>query len=164
MSNCGNQTILERYTHRHNMILNLLASWLRDKLCSNSTLYVDLPVSDFLQVSDLFNGLRPDLAIMINSEIHVLELTVCHESNLSSSKAYKETKYKQLSKHKAELIKHCSICVHTFELSVLGFLAINKSFFSHCNIPYFDKDLIGNLIKSAISSTHYIYTRRNLLI
>ena len=48
-------------------------------------------------LSNLFVSLRPDIAILgPDNTIYTLELTVCHETNFSKSKLYKETKYKNL--------------------------------------------------------------------
>ena len=46
----------------------------------------------------IFVSLRPDIAILgPDNTIYMLELTICHETNLSKSKLYKETKaYKNI--------------------------------------------------------------------
>src|SRR5213080_846364 len=43
LSNCSHPDALERFTNRHNKILDLLAAWFIYKLDSKSTLFVDLP-------------------------------------------------------------------------------------------------------------------------
>jgi len=57
--------------------------------------YHDLPLNSSYH-SDLFNDLRPDIAVKSDSKVTVLELTVCHETNLVSSRNYKLDKYKTL--------------------------------------------------------------------
>ena len=45
-------------------------------------------------VNDLFQNFRPDIAVLKNNMITILELIVCHELNLTKSKKqYKVSKY-----------------------------------------------------------------------
>ena len=104
LSNCSHPHALSRYTNRHNKILELLAAWFSTSLDNKSTLYVDLPGSKYMQVSDIFSSLRPDMAIVKDNLVFVLELTICHESNVIASKQYKEHKYKNLNEFKAGVI------------------------------------------------------------
>ena len=86
-----------RYTVRHNDILSLLVSWLTSVKSASQLLYADLSDTRVLPVCDLFTSCRPDLAIVDNNSIHILELTVYHETNLISSHDYKSNKYKNIS-------------------------------------------------------------------
>ena len=63
LSNCSHPDVLMRFTNRHNKILELLAAWFNAKIDSKSNLFVDLPLSKYKQVSDLFFSVRPDLVI-----------------------------------------------------------------------------------------------------
>src|SRR6267154_802506 len=85
LSNCNSPDALARYTDRHNRILELIARWIVPLLKSNQSLYCDLRVSGARSICDLFNSLRPDLAIVSPTKIVVGELTVCHETNLQQS-------------------------------------------------------------------------------
>jgi hypothetical protein len=163
LTNCSNQIVLARFLSRHNKILELLANWFSVHISNDSKLFVDLPNSSYMQTLDLFNNLRPDLAILCNDVVHVVELTVCHETNLESSKAYKADKYKNLNNHKSECIKDFKVVVHTCELSVLGFLHIDADLFKSIKTPKFDDALVTQLIKSSIRSSYDIYVRRNSL-
>jgi hypothetical protein len=163
LSNCGHKISLSRYTIRHNNILNQLATWINSKIPSTSKLYVDLPTANFLQSADLFNNLRPDLAVVDTNKVHVLELTVCHETNLESSKAYKTNKYKNLNQHKADVIKNHSLIINTCELSVLGFVSVDDSFFTELKIEKFDSAFVSELTKSVIELSYNIYIHRNTL-
>src|SRR6266516_790110 len=93
LSNCGHHDALSRYTDRHNRILELIAKWVVTMLKSNYTLYCDLNVPGARPVCDLFNGFRPDLAIVSPTKIVVGELTICRETNLIKSRDYKLQKY-----------------------------------------------------------------------
>ena len=81
------------------------------------------------QICDLFNGPRPDLAIVLPSRIVVVELTVCHETNLRHSRIYKLNKYSNLEAAGSSAVKHHSVSVHTLEVSTLGFVAAEPNFF-----------------------------------
>ena len=162
LSNCSHPDVLKRYLERHNKILALLANWFSSKIKNDLTLFVDLPGSGFRQTQDLFNGVRPDLAIMSDKEILAFELTICHETNLESSKNFKRDKYKNLSACKAEIIKNHKVSLATCELSVLGFLQLDRNELSHFNIPPMDDATISNLSKNVISSSFEIYAHRDV--
>ena len=135
LSNCSNNSVLDRFTARHNGILNLIANWLRLKLNSECKLFVDLPNSNFLNPIDLFTSVRPDISILRGNTVHVIELTVCHETNVIASRNYKLNKYRNLGKLKSEIIANYDVHLYTCELSVLGFLCIDETVFSSLHIP-----------------------------
>jgi hypothetical protein len=164
LSNCSHPDALIRFTGRHNLILELLAGWFTTKLDQNFTLFVDLPGSKFKQTIDIFTSFRPDL-VLVNFKSKraiVIELTVCHETNMRSSKIYKETKYKDLDNFKTELIKDHRIVLTTCELSVLGFLQFDSKTFNKLTIPTFDSNFITRLSKTVIQSSFDIYTHRDV--
>jgi len=164
LSNCGSKAALSRYTERHNNVLGLLAKWINDRISKTHKLYVDLPYSNFLQQQDLFSNLRPDLAIVTNNKIVVLELTICHETNLESSKSYKINKYKHLKENVTERFKHLNLSVCTCELSVLGVLSIDDSFFNDVGISKFDNSFLTELSRTVINLSFDIYNQRHNVI
>jgi hypothetical protein len=161
LSNCGSNGALSRYTQRHNKILKLLIDWLSAKLPCNSEVYHDLPLAGSKHISDLFNSLRPDIAVKTPNKVIILELTVCHETNLLSSRNYKLDKYKNIQHHRSEMIKHLPATVCTCEVSVLGFVNIEPQFLIECKLPSTDYSFLNNLSLSAISSSFDIYIERN---
>ena len=54
--------------------------------------------------------------------IHVLELTVCHESNMIRSHDYKKNKYKDIARYGSTLTNNKKIVPHYIEVSTLGLL------------------------------------------
>ena len=93
LSNCS--AALERYKIRHNNILLLLANWIQRCISTDSILCVDIDGSTVFQAIDkVFQStIRPDLVIFDASNVAVLELTICHESNILKSRSYTINKY-----------------------------------------------------------------------
>ena len=129
LSHCSSPVALAQYTARHNIILEIMAKWIVTHIAETKSLYCDLRVPGARQVCDLFNGPRPDLAIVFPSRIVVGELTVCHETNLRHSRDYKLNKYSNLEAARSSAFKHHSVSVHTLEVSTLGFIAAEPNFF-----------------------------------
>ena len=74
---------------RHDAVLRLLCNWLRGALQrSDVSLHVDLHGNDFKALDQVFTRLRPDVAIVDDHNIRLLELTICHEINQVKSKNY----------------------------------------------------------------------------
>jgi len=160
LSNCSHTDVLKRYLDRHNTILTLLANWFKSKITNGYILCVDLPGSCFKQTQDLLVGLRPDIVIMNDKELVVTELTICHETNLESSKQYKD-KYKNLHNFRSEQIKNHKVSLTACEVSVLGFVQLDSDTLSKFGIPITDDETIWNLSKSVITSSFDIYTHRD---
>ena len=140
----------------------MLAAWLTSRVDSTLTIFVDLPGAKYKQVSDIFYSVRPDMVIVKEKLALIVELTVCHETNLSSSKLYKENKYKDLDRLKTGVIADHELVLTTCELTVLGFLQFDSSVFKKHSIPSFDDSLINNISKSVIQSSFEIYTHRDV--
>ena len=109
---------------------------------------------------DLFNGPRPDLAIVSSSRMVIGELTVCHETNLLSSRDYKLNKYSNLEDARSSAFRKHTVSVHTVEVSTLGFVATEPNFFKIGGIPPFDQSVLRELSKSAILLSRVIYCNR----
>ena len=91
----GCQSYLERFTWRHNSILNFLAQSLQS--VNGYNLFADVP--GFNSPSIISGDVhRPDLllASSSNSLLYVVELTVGYESNLYKNVRRKQEKYKEL--------------------------------------------------------------------
>ena len=128
LSNCSNAAALRRYTVRHNDILSLLVSWLTSVKSASQLLYADLSDTRVLPICDLFTNCRPDLAIVGNNSIHILELTVCRETNLISSHGYKSNKYKNISSRGSSKAGNRKIVPHFIEISTLWFISSCSDF------------------------------------
>src|SRR6266516_3820702 len=160
LSNCSSPDALARYTNRHNTILDIIAKWIVPKMKPNHSLFCDLRVPGSRQVCDLFNGPRPDLAIVSSSSIVIGELTVCHETNMLHSREYKLDKYSNLESAKSSEFRDRKVLVHTIEVSTLGFVVAEPNFFKFGGIPNFDPPLIKELGKAAVLASRDIFANR----
>ena len=123
-------------------------------------MYCDLAIVGARHVSDLFIGSRPDLAIVNSTKILICELTVCHETNLESSRQFKLNKYSNISSAKSSLVKNHLVKVFTIEVTSLGFVAIDQNFLTEASLPRFNKPFLEDVTKTVIMSTHDIYAKR----
>ena len=90
---------------------------------------MDITSKKFHTVEEIFKATAcPDTMIQKDSELFVLELTLCHESNSMPSKAYKLNKYKNLSHHLNYEYKNYNIRLFKFEVSTLGFVLDTDEF------------------------------------
>ena len=92
----GCQQYLDRFTWRHDSVLNFIAKSLQPVINVHSSLYAD--VNGFLNPSIIAGeNYRPDLLFLIQSNcLYVLELTVVFESNLDNNAVRKKEKYLNL--------------------------------------------------------------------
>ena len=160
-SNCSSRTALQRYTVRHNEVLNMLTNWLKSVLATAQTLHADIENGTIKSTSDLFSQLRPDIAILDANTVTTLELTVCHESNLAKSKIYKEIKYKDISLHRLPQIRNRTIKTFTIEVSTLGLMSSSQDFTRSVSIPAIPNELKERIIRSVLNSSFKIYCGRN---
>ena len=147
LSNCSAPEALARYLERHNKILRLLVDWLKDKIGGGRewTIYCDLDVVGTRHVSDLFVGVRPDLAIVNSNKVLICELTVCHETNLEISRAYKINKYSNIASARSSMIKNHVVKVCTMEVTTMGFVALDPIFLKESSLPKLNKPALENI-------------------
>ena len=100
------------------------------KLPPDVEIYSDLHSVHTRHVSDLFTSFKPDLALRDRQRVGVLELTVCHETNLIASRNFKLNKYSNLSRYRTLVIKDIPVTVATWETTTLGFTALESKFLS----------------------------------
>ena len=127
LSNCASIPSLERYRTRHDNILKLLSDWIYSSKPSASSLsyllYYFIHDSSLDPIECVFlPSVRPDLILLDNSKIAVLELTICHEKNILKSRSFKMNKYKDINLHLQPKYKKHRLQVF-IEISVLGFIS-----------------------------------------
>ena len=160
----GCQHYLDRFTWRHDSILNFIAKSLQPVINVHSSLYAD--VNGFLNPSIITGeNYCPDLLFQIQSKcLYVLELTVGFESNLNNNAARKKEKYVNLINEVSRNYR----CVRFVNLSMssLGVFSNECStFLDMMNDIGIDKKqqryIIKKVINIAIRATYYIFCRRN---
>ena len=81
VANCNTAANQGRYTWRHDSILYTIANHLNQ--VGNAMIYAD--IAGFQNPSSLFRSIRPDIVMAVGKTYHVIELTVCFETNLLKS-------------------------------------------------------------------------------
>ena len=92
LSNCRSTPALDRYKDRHDSVLSLIANWISGAIKPDRLLHVDLVGQSFRPLSDLFQTLRPDIAILTPTCIDILELTICHETNTNQNREHSKSR------------------------------------------------------------------------
>jgi hypothetical protein len=163
LSNCSSQKALDRYTQRHNSILSIVAHWIASSKPGNAELFVDLPSASFGSIDEVFRTcVRPDLILCNgNDNVLVLELSVCHESNLQKTKLYKQHKYMNILENLTLKFSNCAVELYTMEVSVLGFQSDLSEFCSAARLPDLPDCIKTEISRVAINTSYNIYRLRN---
>ena len=159
LSNCS--AALNRYLERHNKILLIIANWIWTHKRADQRLLVDLPSAEFESIDVAFqSSTRPGIVICEESKILVLELTVCHETNLQKSKQFKLSKYENINTCLQSSFKNIPVQVYSIEVSVLGFISELKTFTNAAVLPDLNTSTRSALTLEAIKSSYEIYKQR----
>ena len=165
-----------RYTWRHNSIIQTFCNHLLKKASYDFRLYADIegfekPATLFKSRQQSFtttgpqqNGLlhraRPDIAIETRDTLTVIELTCPYETNTTKSREYKETRYKEI---KSELLAPSNFQFIFLEVTSLGFVTkyikTFRNFLKSVNIN--ERYLIEKIQEVAIRCSYLIYCRSN---
>src|SRR5258706_16166026 len=100
-----------------------MAEWMATTMKPEQSIHVDLISDQYKPVNSVFTSLRPDIVIVDRDAIYTLELTICHETNLSKSKQYKTDKYAMLANNLTVDFLHYNVKSYTVEVSTLGFIS-----------------------------------------
>ena len=123
--------------------------------------YADLLEANILPVADLFKNYRPDTAIADSNSICTLELTVCHETNIVSSRDYKRNKYKNIADFGSTLAGNRKIYSQTIEISTLGFISNINDFTKLIGVSNMPVQLKQAIVSTVLRSSFTIYSNRN---
>ena len=117
--------------------------------------------ANILPVADLFKNYRPDIAIADSNSICTLELTVCHETNIVSSRDYKRNKYKNIADFGSTLAGNRKIYSQTIEISTLGFISNINDFTKLIGVSNMPVQLKQAIVSTVLRSSFTIYSNRN---
>ena len=159
LSNCLTAVKDGRYTWRHNSILYTMSHYCAQLGKYRYDMYVDL--DGFDNPSKLFKSSRPDLALVKNDEVTIIELTCCFETNALKSRSYKIDKDKSLQ---SDISNRYKIKRKIFvEVTTLGFTMkhINgyKRLFYKTDIDV--ERMIRKMSEVSARCSYFIYTQRN---
>ncbi|CAB3977715.1 Hypothetical predicted protein [Paramuricea clavata] len=158
----GCQCYLDRFTWRHNSILNFLANTLQT--VNSSALYADVPgfKSPSIITGDTYH---PDLLLSLsNGSLYVVKLTVGYETNLENNVKRKKAKYRELVRQLDENfdevnfvnLSMSSLGIFSQEcstfLEMLGNVGLDKNYQTYC---------VRKMMTIAIQSSYYIFCCRN---
>jgi hypothetical protein len=161
LANCSAPAALQSYTTRHNEILQIIVMWLQTVIPSPQEIFADLGEGQYKPTHGLFTSARPDIAITSNTEINIIELTVCHESNLDNSKQYKINKYQNLMECRTDRTIDKDIVCYTIEVSTLGLLSPDDDLTRGLGIPRIPKEIKETIMKSVLNCLFKIDCNRN---
>ena len=113
------------------------------------------------ELNMVLGGLVVVLISQFQKEIVILELTVCHETNLLKSRSYKVNKYCNISDNRKRMCLNRTVKVFTCEVSTLGLISDTASFCKAVKLSNLSAMVKQLIIKSASSNSHYIYCNRN---
>ncbi|CAB4014263.1 lisH domain and HEAT repeat-containing KIAA1468 homolog [Paramuricea clavata] len=139
----GCQFYLDRFTWRHNSVLNFLAHQLQT--VDGSTLYADLNgfKSPSILTGDTY---RPDLLLSCsNGSLYVVELTTGYETNLKNNVKRKKDKYRELLR----------------QLDMLDSIGLDKNHQMYCDFIHIEKSKADD--ETELESTMTIISSRLLL-
>ena len=160
-SNCSAPKALERYTLRHNAILSIIANWISSAKSENQKLFADLSQTTCGEIRDVFQTcLRPDL-VLFDDRLLVLELSVCHETNLLKTRSYKQSKYVNISDHLTSEFSNYDVKLFTIEVSVFGFISEINDFCFDTKLPVLPNNIKIEISEAAINNSYSIYRLRN---
>jgi hypothetical protein len=161
LSNCGSLFALDRFKTRHDSILAILIGWIIRSLKPDRSAYVDLEGVQYKPLCELFQSMRPDIAILGPSSIDTLELTVCHETNLSKSRQYKQSRYANLKSNLNQNYKNFEITNHTIEVTCLGLVTDISQFCNRNLNAKLNIEIKSQILTAAVSNSFLIYCNRN---
>ena len=159
----GCQSYLDRFTWRHDSILNFLAQTLQS--IGGFELFTDLPgfKNPSIITSDTY---RSDLQLVFpnNSLLCIVELTVGHESNLNNNIIRKQNKYNELLRQQKQYFSDVKFV--NISLSCLGvFAKESDTFLKMLDNVGFSKAhkmyCVKKMTKIAIRTSYYIFCCRN---
>ena len=120
---CQKALDLRRYTTRHDDVLKVIFDFSKRNLASGMQITADLPGHQYIFPHDIApTDLRPDMVIWSTSTIHLVELTVPFETNITDAAERKVHWYRYRDLDKACASSHHTTII-TLEVGSRGFLS-----------------------------------------
>ena len=119
LSNC--EKCLNRYTWRHDSVLNSPLRQFSKILKTSSKIYCDSNKLQYNTTSQLFTTQRPVIAILDGDQMTVIELTICFETNTLKPREYKIKRYKDLTSQLLQPVLKYMVLL--LEITSFGFIS-----------------------------------------
>ena len=87
-----------------------------------------------------------------------LELTVCHETNVVSSRDYKRDKYKNIAYFRSALAGNRKVYSHTIKISTLGFISNITDFTKLIGVSHMPIHVKQEIISTVLKCSFAIYS------
>jgi len=159
LNNCSSKSALDRYKVRHDAVLRIVCTWLQGVLATGTVLHADLSGADYKPLDVLFQNLRPDIAVVHNNAIYLLELTVCNETNMIKSRDYKLGNYLAIGKDCTVGYRSHSVHLFTMEVSSLGLVSDVAGFTraTTVNADVLPKLIVSEIVKCVVGNSYNVY-------
>ena len=159
LNNCPTAVKEERYTWRHDSVLYTLARYLSALENFGFRLYAEL--EGYETTGTFFNSSKPDIVLVKNNCMYLIELTICFETNTTKSRKFKISRYSEIENETKQ--KYDKIVKLYIEITSTGFITKDiKDFLSLIKNKHIDSArLMNKMSEVAIRGYFYIYIRRN---
>ena len=104
---------------------------------------------------------RPDITVKQKNQLVTLELKICHETNVATSRDFKVSKNTGLKQDLLPELSNYKISNHTIEITSLGFISDCASFTKQINTHPMPNSIKQAVFKSTVSDSYAIYCSRN---
>ena len=161
LANCAKY--LNRFKWRHDSILKTIINKLSRSPKEKLEIFVDCEeIGNHRCTSDIFETLRPDITLVIDDKVIVIELTVCFDTNTEKSRNYKQSRYRNLREQLLIAVNNFEVIY--LEFTTLGFISKNSydPFNDLLKTLEINQDRsITKCMEVAIRGSYYIFCRRN---
>ena len=149
---------------RHDEIVKLLCNWIKAQAGSSIQLIADVVGCNQVVLQEIFQKFRPDVVLLYpDRSISIWELTICHETNIEKSRAYKREKYSSLADDLMPKYKGFRLTLNTIEVTSLGLMSDKLSFNLSSSLKSPPVSLLLDITRSVISNSYNIYRNRNFV-
>jgi len=157
ISNCPTAAE-DRYKWRHDSVLYTIAHYLLNYTDNSYKLFVD--IEGYENPAILFHSCRPDILLLKNDTLYVIELTVCFETNFIKSHEYKINRYRNLKDNLID--KKYKLVIYAVEFSAIGLTSSNLINFTRFlkTLKIDVHKMISKCSEVCVRSSYYIFNRR----
>ena len=165
LNHCSIALELRRYNHRHDAVLSIIADLVKTHLSPQQRMIVDLAETSYHYPQHIGStDIRPEMVIWQDDpkQVHILELTVCFETNFDDAKRRKTCKYVELLEEAERHGYEGSLT--TIEVGSRGILTISGLDRVKCLMNVERKEWFHFLLRTsqaAMLESHKTWTKRN---